>query len=201
MLTRARAAASLLPLIVLAGCAGDDSEDSNPAAADSASACAPVEGDLIDADAAPGEPTLALPLPSGWESNTQMNSELVRLAVTNPGISRDGFAPNVVVTAEPSPADVQAAFDRQLAGLEAVADPAGVTPETGEICGHESMTLDYTLPAMGAIPERPAQVQIIVVPHGQETITYAITAQASAPSDPSYEQDLETMFSGVQIND
>ena len=200
MLTRARVAVALLPLIVLAGCADDGSEDSGTAA-DAGNACATVEGDLIDADAAAGEPTLALPFPPGWEPNTQMNSVLLRLAVTNPGIARDGFAPTVVVTAEPSPADVQVAFDQQLAGLETVTDSAGVTPETGEICGYESMTFDYTLPAAGAIPERPAQVQIIVVPHEEETITYTITAQASAPADPSYEQDLETILSGVQITD
>lgn len=198
MFTRLRTAAVLLPLIALAGCAQDAGADDDPAAAAAGTACATVEGELIEADSAPGEPTLQIPVLPGWEPNSQMNSELLRLALTNPGIARDGFAPNVVVTAEPSTTDVQAAFDRQLTALE-VAGLSDPTPEPGEVCGFQSLTLDYTLPAMGAVPERPALAQIIVVPHGEETVTYSITAQATAPADPSYERDLETMLSGVQI--
>lgn len=194
-------------MAVLAGCASDGGAEAaaggSPAgeSASHESSCASTEGILLAADSAEGEPTLEIPVPSSWVPNSQMNSELMRLAVTNPTIARDNFAPSLVVTAEPSPADVQSAFDRQLAGLAELMGPTDVDTTPGTICGFESMSFDYVLPEMGGIPERPATAQIIVVPHGAETITYSVIAQATSPADPSYEKDVETMLAGIQIND
>lgn len=209
MSTRVSLAVLLLPMAVLAGCAADGgaeaAADGSPIAArESAtneSSCASTEGMLLAADSAEGEPTFEIPLPSGWEPNSQMNSDLVRLVVSNPTIVRDDFAPSLVVTTERSPADVQSAFDRQLAGLAELTGPSDVETTRGTVCGFESMSFDYLLPEMGTIPERPAKAQIIVVPHGDETLTYSVTAQATSPADPSYEKDVETMLSGIQIND
>ena len=197
MSTRTRIAAALIPLLALSACSGGD--DAENAEAQASSACAAAEGELLAADSQEGEPTLEVPLPEGWETNTSMNSELIRLAVINPALTKDDFAPNVVVTAETSPADEQAAFDRQLAGLEQVAGTSDVTPERGEICGYSAWTLGYDLPAMGAIPVRPAEVQVIVVPHEDRSITYTMTAQSTAPVDPAFEEAVEEIFSGVQI--
>ena len=128
-----------------------------------------------------------------------MNSDVIRLAVVNPGLLDQDFAPNIVVTAEPSPADEQAALDRQLAGLGQLSGETDLTPEATDICGYSAWTLGYELPEMGAIPARPAEVQIIVVPDGDQSITYTMTAQAVAPVDPAYEEAVEAIFSGVQI--
>ncbi|GAA3521876.1 hypothetical protein [Dietzia aurantiaca] len=54
---------------------------------------------------------------------------------------------------------------------------------------------------MGAIPVRPAEVQVIVVPHEDRSITYTMTALSTAPVDPAFEEAVEEIFSGVQITD
>lgn len=214
MFTRARVAFLLVPMVVLAGCASDDDADtaataggdvtsSADASADSAgnSACADTDAELLEARSEPGEPTVQLPVPEGWERNTQMDSEVVRIVLTNMGIVRDQFAPNIVVTAEPAPADPQEAFAMQLAGA---GDMLGTeTPETveGEVCGFPSMSFEQPVPAMASAPERQIAVQMIVVPHGSGAITYTMTAQATEPADPSYAPALETMFSEIQISE
>ncbi|WP_314036424.1 hypothetical protein [Dietzia sp. CH92] len=216
---RHRLAALVVPLVVLAGCSADQTaqdgatttEASAAAVESSASPAGTAGGDegapgrcgASDAEmavvSAAGEPTLEVPQPAGWERNSQLDSELVRQALVNPGLAASGFAPNVVVTAEPSPADVEAAFDRQIAAMRAsgASEPA---LERGQVCGFESMTVRHVLPEMGTVPQRPAVVQIIVVPAGAETVTYTMTAQATEPLDPAYERDVAEMFAGVRIS-
>lgn len=202
MSSRRRIAALLLPLLVLAGCTDDENTGASSANGDAPAAatqCAPADGELVDAGAQPGEPTLQVPLPDGWERNTQMDSEMIRLALINPGLARDDFAPNLVVTAEPSPAEVDVALDNQLSGIRSMTEQPDLTGAPGEICGHPSLTVHYVLPGLGTIPERPATVQIIVVPHGSQTLIYTMTAQTTAPADPAFERDVAAMLAGVQI--
>lgn len=227
MSTRTRLAAALVPLLVLAACSGgDDAETADAAGASevtaaplsseatgtgtatdttgpeavSAAECTDVDGELIAADSRDGEPTLKIPALDGWENDSSMNSELIRLALVNPDLVQNDFAPNIVVTAEPSPADEQAALDRQFAGLEQASGATDLTREDGEVCGFASFVADYELPEMGAVPARPARARVIVVPNGDQTITYTLTAQATAPIDPAYSAAVEEAFSGVQIS-
>lgn len=226
MFTRARVATLILPLVVLAGCATDDQTDTAAPEGDSTAAgtgastsadaadetnadasapansdCAATDAELIDINSEPGEPTVQIPLLPGWERNTQMDSELVRIVLTNPDLVRDEFAPNIVVTAEPAPADHQEAFDLQLAGVGDMLGPEGPETEEGEVCGFPSMSFEQPVPPMEGAPDRQLAVQMIVVPHGSDAITYTMTAQATEPSDPAYGPALETMFSEIQISD
>lgn len=220
---RRRVAGLLLPLLVLAGCSGG--EDTSPADAvdaaaeaeptavaaaktgsttvagteDPAGSCGAWDGELVAAGTAAGEPTLEVPVPAGWERDTRMDSELVRLALINPGLTAGDFAPNVVVTAEPAPADAEAAIEVQLAGISEFTRRDDLEIDRGETCGHPSATVDYQLPAMGAVPARPATVKIVVVPRGPESVTYTITAQATESVDPTYERDVAAMLEGLRI--
>jgi len=170
--------------------------------ADGAAACASVDDPLVALNAQPGEPTVELPTPAGWERHTAMDSEIIRLGLVNTGFTRDRFTPNVVATAETSTGDPQAAFELQLTGLRRVyGDSVPATGTPGTVCGYPSWTLDYTLPAQGSIPARPAILQVIVVPRDDSaSTTYTMTAQATAPADPQYEADVRAMFEGVQIS-
>lgn len=219
MLTRARVAALLLPVIVLAGCSADDADDAETAttenettaaadSADSADAsapanteCAATDAELIEINSQPGEPTVKLPLLPGWERNTQMDSEMVRIVLTNPGLARDEFAPNIVMTAEPAPADPQEAFDLQMAAVGDMLGPEVPEVVEGEVCGFTSMSFEQPVPPMAGAPDRQIAVQMIVVPNGPDAIAYTMTAQATEPSDPAYRPDLETMLTQIQISD
>lgn len=216
MLTRARVAALLLPVIVLAGCAAEDTEtaatdggatsaDTDTSTADASAPanaeCAATDADLIEINSQPGEPTVKLPLLPGWERNTQMDSEIVRILLTNPGFTRDEFAPNIVVTAEPAPADPQEAFDLQMAAVGDMLGPEMPEVVEGEVCGFTSMSFEQPVPPMAGAPDRQLAVQMIVVPQESEAIAYTMTAQATEPSDPAYGPDLETMLTQIQISD
>lgn len=162
--------------------------------------CGATGTDMVEVGAA-GEPGVEFPLLPGWERNTQMDSELVRFVVSNPELAANGFAPTVVLTAEPSPADPQVALERQLTGISDMLGPDGPATVEGEVCGYPSMGFEYTLPPMAGAPERLAAVQLIVVPHGAEAIAYSVTAQTTEPEDPAYQRDMETMLTGIRISD
>lgn len=215
----------LLPLLVLTACggggddapvtAGDEAPgvtaeaqagegngvDGNGAGAGGDGECADVDGPIIAVESRDGEPQVEIPLPEDWERTTQTDSEMIRLMVGAPSIGTGQFVPNVVVTAEPSGADVDAAFEAQLTGIRQGFGIEDITTTEGTICGHPSMVAEYTAPAMGAVPERSASVQIIVVPGVSGSTTYTMTAQSTAPVDPSFEEDVTTIFEGVQIED
>lgn len=210
MSNRSRVAALIVPLFVLAAC-GSGGEDSSTAsegnapsagtAAAEAADCAPVSGPMIEVNAKDDEPRLEIPQPEGWERNTQLDSEVIRLALINPSLVQDQFSPNLVVTAEPSAADVHDAFDVQFATMAQTLGIAetDINPVDGELCGFPTKTVEYMLPAMGATPERPALVQILVVPGDEDSTTYTFTSQATEPIDPSYVEDVQTMLDGVQV--
>lgn len=208
MSNRRRAAALVLPLVLLAACGTDSDSDSDQSASANgdgggaaAGECAAIDGPTADINTTDDEPQLQIPQPEGWERNTQLDSEMVRLALVRPELEVDGFAPNLVVTGEASPADPQGSFEVQL---DSIRDDLGV-PELssteGELCGHPAMTVEYTLPGMGAVPERPATVQMVLVAEGDQAFTYTFTAQSAPETDPSFEDDVRAMLEGVQISD
>lgn len=209
---RSRAAALILPLFVLTAC-GTGSGDPAPAdggggtatAAETetatAGACAEATGPMAEISTAGDEPQMQIPQPEGWERNTQMDSEIVRLALVNPALAEGGFAPNLVVTGEASPADPQEAFDVQLTSIRDGLDAPELDSTEGQLCGHPAMTVEYTLPAMGGVPERPATMQMVVVSSGDQAFTYTFTAQSAPETDQAFDDDVRAMLASVQISD
>ncbi len=109
MSTRVSLAFLLLPMAVLAGCAADGgaeaAADGSPiAAGESASnesSCASTDGMLLAADSAEGEPTLEIPLPSGWEvAHEDTLGELVLALLTTLPEQRRGLSSSPLGIAE-----------------------------------------------------------------------------------------------------
>lgn len=200
MSNRRRAAALILPMFLLAAC-GTDSDESASANGDQASACAPATGPMVEINTTGDEPQMQIPQPDGWERNTQMDSEIVRLALVNPGLAEGGFAPNLVVTGEASPADPQESFEVQISSIRDGLGVPELSSTEGELCGHPTMTVEYMLPEMGGVPERPATMQIVVVDEGEQAFTYTFTAQSTAETDPAFDDDISSMLESVQISD
>lgn len=208
MSTRRRAAALVLPLFLLAACGTDSDSDSDGSVSangdgggTAAGECAAIDGPTADINTTGDEPQLQIPQPEGWERNTQMDSEIVRLTLVQPELEIDGFAPNLVVTGEASPADPQESFDVQLDSIRDGLGVPEVSSTEGELCGHPAMTVEYTLPEMGSVPERPATVQMVVVAEDDRAFTYTFTAQSAPETDPAFEEDVRAMLEGVQISD
>lgn len=163
--------------------------------------CAPASGRIVDVAAQPGEPQVQIPQPDGWERNDQLDSELIRLALVNPALGTPEFSPNVVVTGEPATADADAVFEGQMAGIREGMGAGELDPVPTTVCGLEAMKVDYTAPAMGAAPERPATVLILLVPTETGAVSYTITAQSTDAADETYQRDVQTILEGVQIRD
>src|SRR6476659_2860747 len=81
-----------------------------------ASDCTSVDATMTSIpDHSDEEPVMKIPQPEGWERVTMMDSELIRFTMRNAALTKDGFAPTVVVTLESHPgiAEPREVFDAQ----------------------------------------------------------------------------------------
>jgi hypothetical protein len=206
-------AGAVASAVTLAGCgsssdkpaesnASSGSSSTSSAAADAGNACATVSAPLTVIDAkSPDEPKLSIPQPEGWERNTAQDSEIIRYVLVNKALAAESFAPNVVVTLEKVPStDVspESILEQQRSGLSQ-AGATDVQVDKTENCGSTAEIVNYRLPAMGSAPERPARVLLTAVPFGSNTWSATVTAQAVNADDPTYQRDLDTIFTGFQM--
>jgi hypothetical protein len=142
------------------------------------------------------EPTLAIPQPQGWERSTDLDSALIRGVIANVGLRADDFTPNAVATLEDTTGKVQTAqqaVDAEVAGVE----QSGIAMESqtpGTICGQSSKTVNYTL------QNRPVTALIVAAEHEQKIWAAVLTVQTSAPENPTYIADKQTILSGFRLS-
>lgn len=220
-LTRISAAlAATTALVLLSGCGNDSSNDAKSEATfitgtttDSGSAggsesgpaddpatggeaCRSVSGPLIRAQ---GEPRIELPQPANWKRESSVESGMVRLALVNRTMISDGFAPNVVVTVEPSSGSFDQIVNGQLAGLEQL----GVDAPDGErstVCGFDAYTVTYEASGAQGVPVHPITSRIIVVPgDGGSAQTVVLTIQSTDAENATFRADSAKILDGVQI--
>lgn len=197
-------AAALLTLGLLTGC-GTVSKvtplkapESAAAEGTASAACAPVDDPLVTAKHEAGEPEIALPQPAGWERNTALDSQVIRMALANPSLARNNFAPNVVITAVTHPTDVEDAFRRELEGMSSSGSTALGSPEITTICGYPARIAEYTAEAMGSAPVRPMTTTFVGIEQGaSSTFIVALVGQSTNPADMD---QLRSIIAGVQIS-
>ena len=198
-----RAAVALLGGgLLLAGCSAgpkdvDNATEPAPAAEAAADGCAYTDAPLLTLPPrGPGEPTLELPQPRGWERNTTKDSETVRGVIVNTGMRADDFTPNAVVTLvdmtakSPTPQQV---IDIELAALSSDGVPVE-TADTTLVCGHPAMTVGYTLES------RPVNAVIVGVAHEGKTFSAVVTMQTADPTNADYVADMDTILSGFRVS-
>ncbi len=171
-------------------------------AASDASQCEAVDAPLTTIPARnDGEPVMKIPQPPGWVRSTMMDSELIRFAMANEGLTNDGFRSNVVVTFESAPGieDPDVVFDNMLEALESDLGATDVRVTEGMLCGLPAETIHYQMPVMGNVAPHPAIAVAAVLNTDDMTYVASVTAQATDAANPTYQRDVDTMLKGFQL--
>ncbi|HTZ16711.1 MAG TPA: hypothetical protein VMC78_24360 [Mycobacterium sp.] len=150
----------------------------------------------------PAEPVMRIPQPPGWQRATELDSDIVRYAMTNQDLAGNGFMPTAVVTLEYAPGtnqDQQKIFDQERAMLS---DRLGVTnmrtTETTR-CGQRAEVVRYDAPALGQIPPRAATTLIVIAAFSGNEYAATVTVQAADPDNPTYVRDAQAILTGFQV--
>jgi hypothetical protein len=178
----------------------------------SADRCAAVAVPLSDIPTRTDqEPRMRIPVPTGWERNTAVDSESIRFAIRNNDLAADGFKPNAVVTLQQVPLDVGkpeqilTAQNDQLSKKLRVTD---LTSTATQVCGSPAMSTSYTAPEVDLskrnpkapkIPARTATSLGVVFKSGDANYVATLTVQTVRPDDPTYQQDSADILKGFQL--
>jgi hypothetical protein len=198
-------------VVALAGCgsssdddpAGATAEETSTSDASSGDGCATVDVPVTPIEAHDStEPALAIPEPPGWTRNTTQDSEIIRYVLVNEGLTSDSFTPNVVVTLEHIPGtevSAESVLEQQRTVLQSQGGVTDIEVQPTTTCGSTAEKTVYTLPAMGAVPERPARGLLVAAPYGGDMWSATVTAQAVNGDDSTYQQDISTILDGFQM--
>jgi Probable lipoprotein LpqN len=147
------------------------------------------------------EPILKIPQPEGWQRVTMMDSELIRFAMRNTSLEKDGLAPTAVVTLESQPeiADPQVVFDAQHTALESGLGATDLRVRQHTLCGLPAETIDYTAPTMGLLPSHPATSVCAVLHTEDSTFAVSVTVQSTQADNPIFQRDAEMILTGFQM--
>jgi Probable lipoprotein LpqN len=182
-------------VMAIAGC----SDDAKPAAVK----CDEVSVPVIDIPTRTDqEPRLRLPQPQGWERTTKLDSETIRYALRNEGLTDEGFTPNAVVTLQKVGADVgkpQQILDAQNQQLVMKLKVKDMKSSPAQVCGSPAQSTSYTAPAMGKIPARNATSLAVVYQAGDVNYVTTVTVQTIKPDNPTYVTDSAAILKGFQI--
>lgn len=194
------AAMVALLAVTVAGCAPDKP---------SADKCQTVPVALADIPTRTDqEPKMRIPVPAGWERTTKMDSENIRFAIRNEGLSAEGFTPNAVVTLQKVGADVGKPEQLLEAQNEQLAKKLKVTDmksAPAEVCGAPALSSTYSAPEVKVnpkiptIPPRKATSLGVVYRTGDATYVATLTVQTVKPDDPTYVKDSDTIIRGFQL--
>lgn len=176
--------------------------DSGRAATGDGGECAEVSAPLADIPTkGTREPQLRIPIPSGWERNDLMDSQVIRYAIVAKGLASGRFAPNAVVTLESvrgiQPAEI--VFEENRSNLVQLMGASNLDTESNTTCGFPSETTDYIAPAMGPAPERPIIMHAVVASNGTTTYLATLTIQAATDDNPEYQDDAQEIVDGFQV--
>ena len=198
---RALLAMSAGATLLLSGCTRDTSGTAAPATT-GVDACATVDAPLADIPTTnAGEPQLRIPVPSGWERNSMMDSRIIRYAIVAEDLRTRGFATNAVVTLESARGSREAPteiFAQNRDNLVQIMGATDMSVEENTTCGFPSETTTYTAPAMGLAPERPV-IMHAVVAEADTTWLATLTIQTTEPDDPGFRSDAREIVDGFQL--
>lgn len=184
----------------LAGCSGNKP---------SAEKCQTVSAPLTDIPTRTDqEPKLRIPVPEGWERNTEMDSEQIRFAIRSPKLAAEGFVPNAVVTLQRAPADIgkpEQILQAQTDQLTKKLKLTDVSSTATKVCGAPALSSAYTTPEIKLgkkippVPARKATSLGVVYRGGDTNYVATVTVQTVKADEPTYQADSEMILKGFQI--
>jgi hypothetical protein len=147
------------------------------------------------------EPVMKIPQPQGWDRSTMMDSELIRFAMGNPNLTKDGFASNVVVTLESAPGieDPNVVFDTMRGAMESDFGATEVRVTGHTLCGLPAQIMHYQTPVIGNIAPHPGSAVVAVLHTENTTYAVSVTIQTADPDNPVYRRDADLILNGFQM--
>jgi hypothetical protein len=176
--------------------------DLSTVAASDASQCEAVDAPLTTIPVRnDDEAVMKIPQPRGWVRSTMMDSELIRFAMANQSLVKDGFAPNVVVTFESARGieDPSVVFESEREGLESLAGASDLRVTEHSLCGLPAETVHFQMAAIGNVPPHPAIAVFALLHTDDMTYVACATVQSTDPDNPTYQRDIDMILTGLQL--
>lgn len=197
-------AAALVPC----GCgaqtpSGPSAAGAAPAANTTATAqsCTVVSAPLTAIDArSDTEPRLRIPQPPGWDRNGSLDSQLLRFTMVNKSLVADNIAPTAVVTlhSQRGHLDAGQVFDKERSLLVSEVGATNMSVNNATVCGLPARTVSYTA-TFGRQPPHSLKLICVADQIGDQTYAVTVTVQTTDPANPTYQQDSETILTGLQV--
>jgi len=190
-------AATSVFLLAVTGCGKE-----GPPQPTGEAACTKVDAPLMDAGTHfDSEPRVRIPAPKGWERYTQMDSDVVRLAIINQSLTYQGFTPNAVYTLDKLPGNIDAAkaLKQERDGLEKMGGAKDLTVTADTVCGLPGQTIRYTGTVPPSVGPHPGVMREAVLTSGDNTYVVSLVIQTTRSDDPVFQKDSKTILDGLQI--
>jgi hypothetical protein len=194
---------ALAAVLALSGCTqvvnGAGQRVSNASAG--LSACTKVDAPLKDVNThSTTEPKLRVPQPTDWETVPKMTRGLIRFVMTNPRLTGNMFASNVVVTLEKTNYfDAQTIFADQRKLLVRRGKVSDLNSQPSTVCGLPADLISFRGPRMLGRGQRAVTTLAVVAPVGNKQYLVTATAQTADPDNAVYRKDIKTIFDGLQV--
>ena len=178
---------------------GEGAADTGAADAGSSTACTSYSGETVEANSNPGEPVITVPVPEGWVRTTQLDSEVIRLALADGTVTAPPVPTvNVIidkVTGHPADTLAQA-----LNQLETTLAPKDLATQETSVCGFPALRADYTSKNVGEITWDITQY-MVAVPATDGQVLATFTLMAGAPASEDFVALREEIIDGIRITD
>lgn len=205
IITRARTmvAGALLLAVVAAGCTREVAgmATGQPKVTGTTSACNFVSAPLMPIPSrADDEPQVLIPVPSGWERDSEHESEDRRFAMRN-GSARSGRIAVASARLRTLVGHHEPAKEFEDVRLKAEKDSytRDVTAAGADVCGYPAQIFRYTRLPMWDLPMRPETLLMVVVPATGKTHEVALNITTSHADDPEFRRGIDTILSGIQV--
>ncbi len=203
--TRARTMVGvLLFTLVAVGCTRETSETSGPAAAQPKATGTPSACNLVSAPMTPipsraDEPHVVIPQPTGWQRESEQESEDRRFAMANGNLRVGRIASaSVELRTLVGHRDPATEIENMRAKAEKDSGNRDLTATDSEVCGFPGQTFRYIRTTAG-LPPAAETLLVVVVPATGKTHEVALTTRTTHGNDPDYQRAIETILSGVQV--
>jgi hypothetical protein len=202
-ITRARTMVALLLTVLAVGCTRDVAglATGQPRITGTTSACNFVSAPMMPVPSrADDEPHVLIPMPSGWERDSEHESEDRRFAMRNGSAQAGRIAVasarlrTLVGHHEPAKE-----FENVRVKAEKDSHTRDVTATGADVCGYPAQIFRYTRLPMWELPMRPETLLMVVVPATGKTHEVALNITTSHADDPEFRRGIDTILSGLQV--
>jgi hypothetical protein len=202
-ITRARTMVALLLTVLAVGCARDVAglATGQPRITGTTSACNFVSAPLMPVPSrADDEPHLLIPKPSGWERESQHETERLRFAMAH-GSHRAGrvAVASVDLKTVVGHHDPATEYERVRVQAEKDSGTMDLTANDTDVCGFPAKILRMARFATDVLPTRTEILMLVVVNTTGKTHKIGVHVSSNDIDSPDYQRATDIILSGFQV--